>query len=48
MLDLIPKLTEPKAKLTVALNHDHPLTAKTRCNLHGLWQSFPIPLEVED
>jgi superoxide reductase len=47
-LDLIPKLTEPKAKLTIALDHNHPLVAKTRCNLHGLWQSFPIPVEVED
>ena len=47
-LDLVPKLTEPKTKLTVSLDHNHPLIAKTRCNLHGVWQSFEIPVEVED
>jgi len=47
-LELIPRLTEPKAKFVVALDHAHPLIAKDRCNLHGLWESFPFPIEVEE
>jgi len=46
-VDLVPKLTEPKVKLVVALDHAHPLIAKERCNLHGLWQSSPVEIEVE-
>lgn len=46
-VDLVPRLTEPKVKLVVALDHAHPLIAKERCNLHGLWQSSPVEIEVE-
>ncbi|NIO49705.1 MAG: desulfoferrodoxin [Candidatus Aminicenantes bacterium] len=46
-VDLVPRLTEPKVKFVVALDHAHPLIAKERCNLHGLWQSFPVEIEVE-
>ena len=38
-VDLVPRLTEPKVKFVVALDHAHPLIAKERCNLHGLWKS---------
>lgn len=47
-IDLEPKLTEPKVKFVVALDHAHPLIAKERCNLHGQWQSFPAEVELED
>ena len=46
-VDLVPKLTEPKVKLVVALDHAHPLIAKERCNLHGLWQSSPVEIDIE-
>jgi len=46
--DLVPKLAVPKVKFTVALDHAHALIAKERCNLHGLWESFPVEIEVED
>ena len=46
-VDLEPKLTEPKVKFVVALDHAHPLIAKERCNLHGLWQSSPVEIEFE-
>ena len=42
------KLTEPKVKFTIALDYAHPLTARERCNLHGLWKSFPVDIEVEE
>jgi superoxide reductase len=47
-IDLIPRMTEPKVKLVIALDHAHPLVAKERCNLHGQWQSFPFEIEVEE
>lgn len=43
-VDLVPRLTEPKIKFTVILDHPHSLTAKCRCNLHGLWISFPLEI----
>ena len=46
-VDLVPRLTEPKAVLTVVLDHAHPLVARTRCNLHGVWESFSVDIEVE-
>jgi superoxide reductase len=46
-VDLIPKITQPRVSLNIALDHQHPLTAKVRCNLHGLWQSFPFEIKVE-
>ncbi|MCG2815746.1 MAG: class II SORL domain-containing protein [Candidatus Aminicenantes bacterium] len=45
-VDFVPRLTEPKVTLTVAVEHAHPLIARTRCNLHGLWQSMDYPLSV--
>lgn len=47
-VDLVPKLSEPKVKVVVALDHAHPLVAKERCNLHGQWQSLPFKIEVEE
>lgn len=47
-VDLVPRLTEPSVKFTVALDHAHPLVARERCNLHGLWESFPQEIEVEE
>ena len=46
-VDLIPRMTEPRVKLVIALDHAHPLVARERCNLHGLWQSFPFEIELE-
>ena len=46
-VDLEPKLTEPKVKLVLALEHSHPLIVKERCNLHGVWESFPFEIKVE-
>jgi len=47
-VDLVPRLTEPKVKFVVSLDHSHPLIAKERCNLHGLWQSSPREIKVEE
>lgn len=47
-VDLVPRLTEPKAKFAVSLDHAHPLVAKERCNLHGLWQSLLFEIELEE
>ncbi len=47
-IDLVPRLTEPKVIFVVALDHAHPLIAKERCNLHGLWQSFLVEIELEE
>jgi superoxide reductase len=47
-LDLVPRLTAPIAKFSVALDHAHPLTAKCRCNLHGVWASFPFEISLEE
>lgn len=47
-VDLVPRLSTPKVKLMIALDHPHPLVAKERCNLHGQWQSFPFEIEIED
>ena len=44
--DLVPRLTDPKVKLAIALDHQHPLTAKIRCNLHGVWQGAPFEIAV--
>lgn len=46
-VDLVPRLTLPRVSLNVALDHEHPLTAKIRCNLHGLWTGFPVEIKVE-
>jgi superoxide reductase len=43
-LDLVPRLTTPSATFTIALDHAHALTAKCRCNLHGIWASFPFEI----
>lgn len=45
-VDLVARLTEPKVKFVVALDHAHPLIAKERCNLHGLRESSPLEIEV--
>jgi superoxide reductase len=47
-VDLVPRLTEPRVKFVVALDHSHPLVAKERCNMHGLWESFPLEIELEE
>ncbi len=47
-VDLVPRLTEPKVKFVVALDHAHQLIAKERCNLHGLLQCFPVEIELEE
>ncbi len=46
-VDLVPRLTQPRVTFTVALDHQHPLSAKIRCNLHGVWRSAPIEISVE-
>jgi superoxide reductase len=47
-VDFVPRLTEPRVKFTVSLDHAHPLTAKVRCNLHGLWESFPVDINIRE
>lgn len=47
-INLEPRLTEPKVRFVVALEHAHPLFAKERCNLHGVWQSQPLDIQLED
>jgi len=44
--DLIPVMTTPKVTFTVSLTHAHPLKARTRCNLHGLWESAEKEIEM--
>ena len=46
-VDLVARLTEPKVRLVIALDHAHDLEARARCNLHGLWGSHPVRVEVE-
>ena len=46
-VDLVPRLVQPKVSFMVALDHQHALTAKLRCNLHGVWQSAPFEITVE-
>ena len=45
---LEPRLTVPRVKVGVALDHGHALVAKARCNLHGVWESQPFAVELED
>lgn len=45
---LEPRLTVPTVKFSVALDHGHALVAKERCNLHGVWESQPFAIELED
>lgn len=45
--DLVPRLTSPKVSFTVALDHEHSLVARARCNMHGVWQSFPFQITIE-
>lgn len=47
-VDLVPRLTQPKVRVIVALDHGHPLVAKQRCNLHGVWESPPFAVEVNE
>lgn len=47
-IDFVPRLTEPRVKCIVSLDHAHPLMARARCNLHGLWQSFLYDIKVEE
>lgn len=47
-VDLEPRLTEPKVTFVVTLEHAHPLVAKERCNLHGVWQSRPVNVRLEE
>ncbi|MFB0565444.1 MAG: class II SORL domain-containing protein [Candidatus Aminicenantaceae bacterium] len=47
-VDLVPRLTEPRVKFVVSLDHSHPLIAKERCNLHGLWESASVEIQVEE
>lgn len=46
--DLEPKLTVPRVKFVVSLDHGHALIAKERCNLHGVWESQPFEIELEE
>ena len=46
-IDFVPRLTDPKAVVSIALDHAHPLVARTRCNLHGVWESFQVDIDVE-
>jgi len=45
--DLVPRLTSPKVSFTVALDHEHFLVARARCNMHGVWQSSLFQISVE-
>ena len=47
-VNLEPRLTVPKVNFFVALDHSHALIAKERCNLHGVWESQPFEIEVEE
>ncbi len=47
-VDLEPRLAVPRVKFVVALDHGHDLVAKERCNLHGVWESQPVAIELED
>lgn len=47
-VNLEPRLTVPRVKVVVALDHGHALVAKERCNLHGVWESQPFAIELED
>jgi superoxide reductase len=38
-VDLVPIVTAPKVTLTISLQEAHSLKARTRCNLHGIWES---------
>lgn len=44
--DLVPRLTSPKVSFTVALDHEHSLVVRARCNMHGVWQSFPFQITI--
>jgi superoxide reductase len=46
-VDLVPHLATPTVKLHVSLDHAHALIARTRCNLHGTWESSPSEIEIE-
>ena len=46
--NLEPRLTVPRVQFVVALDHGHALLARERCNLHGLWESQPFSIEIED
>ena len=45
--DLVPRLTSPKVSFMVALDHEHALVARARCNMHGVWQSSLFQISVE-
>ena len=47
-VNLEPRLTVPKVKFVVALDHGHDLIAKERCNLHGVWESQPFVIDLEE
>ncbi len=47
-INLEPRLTVPHVTLVVTLDHGHALVAKERCNLHGVWESQPFSIEVEE
>jgi superoxide reductase len=47
-VDLEPRLTVPRVKFVIALDHGHALVAKERCNLHGVWESHPFAIAIED
>lgn len=38
-LDLTPEKTDYVMKVTVSLDHAHPLRGRAKCNLHGLWET---------
>ncbi len=38
-LSLTPEKSDYVMKTTVKLDHSHPLRAKAKCNLHGVWES---------
>jgi len=47
-INLEPKLTVPRVKFVVALDHGHAIIARERCNLHGVWESQPFAIEIEE
>jgi len=36
---------DPEATFVINLDHEHPLVAFERCNLHGTWRSKEVELE---
>ena len=47
-VSLEPRLTVPRVKFVMALDHGHDLIAQERCNLHGVWESQAFAIEIEE